>query len=135
MALRHNDLCFGCGRTNLFGLLAEIEGEASGAVSGRCFIKQDHQGPRAARAHPGVVAAALIEAMVLCAGPDTVPARLEVSFQADAPVGTFLELEAQLADATDSVIGVTGQASCERLAIACAVGSFTRATQLRPTDP
>ena len=63
MARVHHEQCFGCGRTNLFGLLLEVEEVAPGAVAGRCFIKQDHQGAEGGRAHDGVVAAALSEAM------------------------------------------------------------------------
>jgi hypothetical protein len=46
----------GCGRTSLFGLLLEVEEVAPGAVAGRCFIKQDHQGVDGGRAHDGVLA-------------------------------------------------------------------------------
>ena len=44
MPLVHHELCFGCGRVNLFGLLLEVDEVAPGAVAGRCFVKQDHQG-------------------------------------------------------------------------------------------
>ena len=44
MPLVHHELCFGCGRTNLCGLLLEVQEKASGSVAGRGFIKQDHQG-------------------------------------------------------------------------------------------
>ena len=37
MALVHHDLCFGCGQTNLFGLLLEIERVDADRVAGRCF--------------------------------------------------------------------------------------------------
>jgi acyl-coenzyme A thioesterase PaaI-like protein len=92
--LHHHDLCFGCGRANLFGLLAEVTSTAPGRVSGRCFIKQDHQGATPGVAHDGVLSAALSEAITLAAGPDARIAELTVSFAADAPVGTFVELEA-----------------------------------------
>ena len=98
MALRHHELCFGCGRSNLFGLLGEIEEAEPGHVSGRCFLKQDHQGPDGASAHPGVIAAALLEALSLATG--RLPARVEIEFRAAAPVGTFLELEAGAAEAS-----------------------------------
>jgi len=42
MPLLRHELCFGCGPTNRFGLLLEVEEVAPGAVAGRCFIKQDH---------------------------------------------------------------------------------------------
>ena len=73
MALVHHDLCFGCGQTNLFGLLLEVERVGPDRVAGRCFIKQDHQGPDRTAANPGVIAAALCEAMALaCARALTV---------------------------------------------------------------
>jgi hypothetical protein len=52
--LVHHELCFGCGRVNLFGLLLEVQEVAPGAVAGRCFVKQDHQGADRRRAHDGV---------------------------------------------------------------------------------
>ena len=49
MTLIHHELCFGCGRTNMFGLLVDVGPDGAGAVAGRAFVKQDHQGatPRA----------------------------------------------------------------------------------------
>jgi hypothetical protein len=91
--LVHHGLCFGCGQANLFGLLAELERRDDGSIAGRCFLKQDHQGPDPGSAHPGVVAAALAEAMLLAAGPGATLATLEVHFEAPAPVGAFLELQ------------------------------------------
>jgi hypothetical protein len=92
--LVHHELCFGCGRQNLFGLLAELERRDDGSVAGRCFLKQDHQGPNPGSAHPGVIGAALIEAISLAAGPDAPLGVVELRLEAAAPVGTFLELEA-----------------------------------------
>ncbi len=43
--LVHHELCFGCGRTNLFGVLMEVTATGEGGVRGRAFVKQDHQGP------------------------------------------------------------------------------------------
>jgi hypothetical protein len=96
--LIHHDLCFGCGRANLFGLLAELRPTAGGGVAGRCFLKQDHQGPERGVAHPGIVAAALVEAMALAGGDGL--RGIEIEFEAPAPVGTFLELEASRDAAT-----------------------------------
>ncbi len=103
--LLHHDLCFGCGRTNLFGLLAELEEAADGRVLGRCFIKQDHQGPDQGNAHPGVIVAALVEAMSLAGGKAA--RTLHVEFEAAAPIGGFLELEASRESAIASVHGQT----------------------------
>jgi hypothetical protein len=88
----HHDLCFGCGQANVFGLHLE---------DGRFFVKQDHQGPDG-RAHPAVVAAALLEAIMLAAGASEPPARLEVSFETMPAVGTFVSLSAQ-PDAAEAV--------------------------------
>jgi len=60
LTLAHHELCFGCGNANLFGLQMELEpaNGQPGAVTGRFFVKQDHQG-RAGHAHAGVVSSAL----------------------------------------------------------------------------
>ena len=95
MALVHHDLCFGCGQTNLFGLLLEVERVDPDRVAGRCFIKQDHQGPDRTAAHQGVIAAALCEAMALACGPRARAIAFSVELTADdAPVGAFLDIEA-----------------------------------------
>ena len=88
----HHDGCFGCGQANLFGLQFETDG-----VRGRCFVKQDHQGPPG-HAHGGIIAAALDEAMALAlhaSGLDARTRRMEVEFLAPVPVGAFLEVEAE----------------------------------------
>ena len=82
----HGDLCFGCGAANLFGLQLELE-RLEGGVTGRFFVKQDHQGPDGA-AHPGVLTAALQEAMAQAAG--YLPERIDVTLRAPAPVGSFV---------------------------------------------
>ena len=90
--LGHHDLCFGCGLANVFGLHLELERTPGGdGVIGRFFVKQDHQGEPGA-AHPGVVAAALEEALALAAGEH--PRRLVVEHASAAPVGTFVEITA-----------------------------------------
>ncbi len=95
MPLVHHELCFGCGRSNLFGLLAELEQQTGGGVvSGRCFIKQDHQGAEPGYAHDGVIAAAMSEAMAFVRGPHARLQELRVELSASVPVGTFLEVEA-----------------------------------------
>ncbi len=90
LTLAHHDLCFGCGIANLFGLQLELERDAGG-VSGRFFMKQDHQGPPGV-AHGGIVATALDEAMALLIHAEGIHAltrRLEIELLAPAPVGTF----------------------------------------------
>ena len=90
--LGHHDLCFGCGLANVFGLHLEVERAPGGAgVTGRFFVKQDHQGAPGV-AHPGVVAAALEEALAIATGG--YPRRVVVEHHADAPVGAFVEITA-----------------------------------------
>jgi|1185.fasta_scaffold1078363_2 acyl-coenzyme A thioesterase PaaI-like protein len=90
--LGHHDLCFGCGLANVFGLHLELERAPGGdGVTGRFFVKQDHQGEPGV-AHPGVVAAALEEALALASGEH--PRRLVVEHAGTAPVGTFVAITA-----------------------------------------
>jgi uncharacterized protein (TIGR00369 family) len=128
-AIRHHDLCFGCGQANLFGLQLELEPAADGGVEGRFFVKQDHQGPPG-YAHGGVLAAALDEAMALLVhaeGTLAMTARLEVDLLAPAPVGTFVRVTATV-EATDGrKLRVAAEASGddgERVAMAR--GTFVR---------
>ena len=96
--LVHHELCFGCGRTNLFGLLMEVEQAADGAIRGRGFIKQDHQGPLRGTAHPGVVTAALTEAIAFAAQAEAEIDALEIQLRAPVPIGAFIDVEARIAD-------------------------------------
>jgi acyl-coenzyme A thioesterase PaaI-like protein len=121
MPLVHHELCFGCGRTNLFGLMLELQSAGPDEVRGRCFVKQDHQGAERGAAHEGVLAAALSEAMALASGPDARAARIEVNLVSPAPVGAFLEIVAK-ANGTRAIATATQ----EGLVIARAVGSYAR---------
>ena len=103
MPLVHHELCFGCGRTNLFGLLTELAPAGQGRVTGRCFIKQDHQGWELGAAHLGLIAAALIETMSLAGGERL--HTVQVEFEGAAPVGAFLELEGSIEGASASAEG------------------------------
>ena len=124
MALVHHDLCFGCGQTNLFGLLLEVERVDAERVAGRCFIKQDHQGADRTAAHQGVIAAALCEAMALACGPRARAIALSVELTADdAPVGAFLDVEAIADDQHGPTIAATATAASE--------GRRSRAGQVR----
>jgi hypothetical protein len=125
MALVHHDLCFGCGQMNLFGLLLEVERVDDRRVAGRCFIKQDHQGPDRRFAHQGVIAAAVCEAMALACGSGARAVALHVELTADdAPVGAFLELEAATGDPDGGAIPATATATSEGREIAVAHGRF-----------
>jgi hypothetical protein len=131
MSLRHHELCFGCGRTNLFGLLLEAEREPDGVISGRCFIKQDHQGPQRGVAHPGVLATALVEALMLGAGESRVLHSFEVRFepQARAEVGEFCTVTARLTDPRVTPAAGTAEAVTDGRLVARARARF------RPSGP
>ena len=124
MPLVHHELCFGCGRTNLFGLLLEVEEVAPSAVAGRCFIKQDHQGAAGDRAHDGVVCAALAEAMGLACGLDARAVSFEVSLEGAAPVGAYLEVRARVQSRDGPLAYATAAASAEGRVVAQAKGRF-----------
>jgi acyl-coenzyme A thioesterase PaaI-like protein len=132
VSLVHHDLCFGCGVTNVFGLQMELDPVEDG-VSGRFFVKQDHQGPPGA-AHGGILAAALDEAMALAVHAEGITARtagLELNLEAPAPVGAFVRVDAR--------IDRRGERRIEASAIATAEGGGGRvanatATFVR-TDP
>jgi len=105
LSLAHHELCFGCGNANLFGLQMELEQADGqpGAVSGRFFIKQDHQG-LPGRAHAGVVASALEEAMAIALhsrGLHARARRLEVELLEDPPLGVFIRVDARVNDALE----------------------------------
>jgi hypothetical protein len=102
--LSHHELCFGCGQANLFGLHLELDRVDGGALAGRFFLKQDHQGPDGS-AHPGIIGAALEEAMAHllddggATGTEPRPrrvTRLEIDYQGRAPVGSFVQVRAWL---------------------------------------
>jgi acyl-coenzyme A thioesterase PaaI-like protein len=124
MAFVHHELCFGCGRSNLFGLLLEVQRTSAGTVVGRCFIKQDHQGADRASAHEGVVAAALSEAMALACGEGTRATALEVRLRGSAPVGTFLQVEARVEHRLDGQLRASASASVDERHVAAAAGSY-----------
>jgi acyl-coenzyme A thioesterase PaaI-like protein len=122
--LVHHELCFGCGRTNLFGLLLEVEAGGAGEVSGRCFIKQDHQGPDRGHAHAGLVATALAEAMALACGFEARVVSFESWVSAPAPVGTFLEVDARIDRRDGSMAYAEATATADQRIVAQARGSF-----------
>lgn len=124
MPLVHHELCFGCGRVNLFGLLLELEPAGPDAATGRGFIKQDHQGPDRGRAHDGVVAAALLDAMALACGPDARATALEISYGESAPVGAFLDIEVRVERRDGPSADATATARAEQRMVAQARGRF-----------
>ena len=124
--IRHHDLCFGCGQANLFGLQLEVERRTEGGVSGRFFVKQDHQGPPG-YAHGGVLATALDEAMALLLhgqGTFALTGQLEVSLEAPVPVGTFVQVEADVERAEGRRLILAASASADGRTLATARGTF-----------
>ena len=114
MSIVHHDLCFGCGRANLFGLQIELEPVEEG-VAGRFFVKQDYQGPPGV-AHGGVVAAALDEAMALAVhagGIRAVTGRLELALEQPAAVGTFVRVEGRIDRRRDGDVEASAVATGE----------------------
>jgi uncharacterized protein (TIGR00369 family) len=98
LSVRHHELCFGCGRQNLFGLQLELERLEGGGVGGRFFVKQDHQGPPG-YAHGGIVGTALDEAMSLAVHADgalALTSRLEVALERPVAVGSFVQVSARV---------------------------------------
>jgi acyl-coenzyme A thioesterase PaaI-like protein len=133
MALAHHELCFGCGVANLFGLQMEVEpaGDGGEGVTGRFFLKQDHQGPPGL-AHGGVLACALDEAMALCLhgeGTLAMTGRLEVDFRAPAAVGTFVRVDARVERREARRLELSAEARSvggERTLLATGRASFSR---------
>ena len=126
--LSHHDLCFGCGQANLFGLQLELERRPEGGVAGRFFVKQDHQGPPG-YAHGGVIATALDEAMALLLhGQEelALTGRLEVDLLAPAPVGTYVEVEADVEEAGERKLTLVARAAGDDGPLASARGVFVR---------
>jgi acyl-coenzyme A thioesterase PaaI-like protein len=95
--LKHHDLCFGCGLANPFGLQLVLEPGSDGDLSGRFFVKQDHQGPSGS-AHSGVLAAALGDAMSLAVGPESgaSTASLRIELPGQAAVGSYVHVTARV---------------------------------------
>jgi acyl-coenzyme A thioesterase PaaI-like protein len=119
--ITHHDGCFGCGQANLFGLQLETDG-----VSGRFFVKQDHQGPPGF-AHGGIMATALDEAMALALhaqGLDTRTRRIELDLLAPAPVGTFVDVEARVGERQGRRIATTATGHVDGELVAEAKGDF-----------
>jgi acyl-coenzyme A thioesterase PaaI-like protein len=124
--ITHHELCFGCGQANLFGLQLELDARDDGSVAGRCFVKQDHQGPPG-YAHGGIVATALDEAMALLVhgqGLHALTTGLEIRLRAPARVGSFLDLEARVEERQGRRIELTATASSEGVQVATAHGVF-----------
>jgi acyl-coenzyme A thioesterase PaaI-like protein len=123
--LVHHELCFGCGRVNLFGLLIELEPSGPDAVAGRGFLKQDHQGPDRGAAHPGILATALTEAMALACGFEARTTNLEIAFTTAAPIGGFVELEARVERRDGPNAYATGTVRADQRIVARGRGSFS----------
>lgn len=130
MTLAHHELCFGCGTANLFGLQMELEPADGqpGAVTGRFFLKQDHQGPPG-EAHPGILASALEEAMAIALHAEGIHAhatRLEVELIEPPPLGVFLRVEARTERRDGKLVALASAREVGEAArvVATAVGEF-----------
>jgi acyl-coenzyme A thioesterase PaaI-like protein len=133
--LSHHDLCFGCGQANLFGLQLEMERTEEG-LAGRFFVKQDHQGPPG-YAHGGVIATALDEAMALLLhdeGTHALTRSLSVELSAPAPVGTYVEVAAQVEERSGRRLVLSATAGNEDGPVASARGTFVATAAPRIAD-
>jgi acyl-coenzyme A thioesterase PaaI-like protein len=123
----HHDLCFGCGLANLFGLQLEAELDGDNALAGRCFVKQDHQGPPG-YAHGGILATALDEAMALLVhglGIHALTRRLEVDLRAPVPIGAFVHVRARVDERRGERLTVRAELADDgERALATATGVF-----------
>ena len=124
--LVHHELCFGCGRTNLFGLLMDVEPTGEGRVRGRGFVKQDHQGAIPGAAHEGVLAAALSEAMSFAAGEDAGVTSVELQVHAPVPIGAFLDVAAHARDIGQGRMEAGATASVDDRPVATARAVYRR---------
>jgi acyl-coenzyme A thioesterase PaaI-like protein len=124
--LVHHELCFGCGQTNLFGLLMDVRPVGERHVRARGFIKQDHQGADPGSCHEGIILAALTDAMALACGPGVRPARVELELHAHVPVGAFLDVEARGAPNADETLEASATAAVEDRPAATARALFRR---------
>ncbi len=126
--IRHHDLCFGCGQSNLFGLQLDLEPVEGGGVAGRFFVKQDHQGPPG-YAHGGVIATALDEAMSLLLhgeGEFALTGRLELDLLAPAAVGAFVDVSAARDGGEGRRVELRAAAACEGCEVARARATCVR---------
>ena len=133
MPLTHHELCFGCGSANVFGLQIELEATDRG-VTGRFFVKQDHQGPPGF-AHPGVLAAALEEAMALALRAEGLEGslrQLELDLRDPAPIGTFVQLSATTEEREGETLEVAAEASTPDGEERLAAGRATYVVRERP---
>ena len=98
----------------------ELEPRGDGCASGRFFVKQDHQGPPG-YAHGGIMATALDEAMSLLAhhvGEYPLTAWLSIDLRAPAPVGAFVEVDAEVVSVEGRRLELRSTASNEGVVLA-----------------
>lgn len=93
----HYHRCFGCGQDHPTGLHMTMEG-GDRRVRGSFLVTEHHQGAPGL-AHGGVIAAAVDEGMgflLWLLQTPAVTARLEVDFRKPVPIGSRLELQAEV---------------------------------------
>ena len=132
-SVRHHELCFGCGRQNLFGLQLEALRAGEGGITGRFFVKQDHQGPPGI-AHGGIVGTALDEAMALAVHAEgllAVTSRLELELERPAAVADFVEVSARVESRDGGRVHVVAEArSGDGTRLASGRGTFVEVNRL-----
>ena len=98
-----------------------------GGVTGRFLVTQELQGADGA-AHPGVVTAALEEAMALVAGET--PQRRDITLRGSAPVGTFVRVTGWV-DVDGSICAAASTERGELLAEAASLESEAPTSSLQ----
>ena len=127
----HYDRCFGCGREHPTGLHLEMWSVGDGlGVQGSFLVTEHHQGAPGL-AHGGVISAAVDEGMgylLWLVQSPAVTAHLEVDYRKPVPVGSRLELKAQVEEVRGrkifaSLVGrVNGRVAVEAKAMYLKVG-------------
>jgi uncharacterized protein (TIGR00369 family) len=104
--------CFVCGRDNLRGLKLRFARCGEHEVRAPCVLDADYNG-FSARAHGGVVASLLDEAMgwaaVLAAGAFTYTVELNLRYRLPVPIGEPLEVRGRVARHTRRITFAEGE--------------------------
>ena len=98
----HYENCYGCGSNHPSGLHLKVRVGEGLRVEGSFTVKSEHQGA-AGLAHGGLLATAFDETLgylMWLIGQPAVTGRLEVDFRRPVPVGTTLQIEAEVVGAS-----------------------------------
>lgn len=94
----HYSLCVGCGPAHPTGLHVVVTAGSGLTVSGRFTVTEDHQGAPGL-AHGGILSLAFDEvlgSLIWLVGRPAVTGHLETDFRRPVPVGTTLDIRAQV---------------------------------------